>query len=79
MKKVKIELRPYDALSILSFCREYINDTTKNDRQFAAIQEAVENYEKEVVSKLTPSQLEDAKLERIVNDLAGRHPYGGLK
>jgi hypothetical protein len=28
-KKVKIELSPYNALEILKFCREFINDETE--------------------------------------------------
>ena len=51
-RKVKIELRPYDALSILKFLREYINDENRNITQLAAIHETVDAYEKEIYKNI---------------------------
>lgn len=72
--KVKIELRPYTALAILKFCREFINDDNKDDSRFTAIHESVKEYEDEIYKRVTPAQLEDAILENRVNDVAKRHP-----
>ena len=72
--KVKLELRPYTALTILSFCREYINDENINDSRLTAIHESVKEYEDEIYKKISPQELEDAILENRVNDLTGRHP-----
>ena len=72
--KVKLELRPYTALTILSFCREYINDENINDSRLTAIHESVKEYEDEIYKKISPQELEDAILENKVNDLTGRHP-----
>lgn len=74
VSKVKIELRPYDALAILTFCREYINDSNKHNPWFTAIHEAVSNYEEEIFNNLSTEQLADAKLECNVNYIADRHP-----
>lgn len=72
--KVKIELRPYDAIAILSFLREFINDENKNDSRLAAIHETVKEYEDEIHKNMTSDMLEDAILENSINGLAGRHP-----
>ena len=72
--KVKLELRPYTALTILSFCREYINDENINNSSLAAIHESVKEYEDEVYKKISTEELEDAILENRVNGLTGRHP-----
>jgi lipoate-protein ligase A len=74
MKKVNLELRPYTALAIVKFCREFINDENKRDKRFAAIHESVQEYEDEVYKKISMNQLEDAILECMVNDLTERHP-----
>lgn len=72
--KVKLELRPYTALAILCFCKEYINDDNKNDPTFASIHESVNEYEQEINKKVSIQQLEDAKLENQVNQITGRCP-----
>lgn len=74
-KKVTIELTPYDALAILKFCREFVNDDTKGDRRFKAIQDAVDEYENEIYKKLSIEQLDDAIAENEVNFLIGKWPY----
>jgi hypothetical protein len=72
--KVLIELNPYTALAILSFCREYINDETKGDYRFKAINEAVDEYEAEVCCKISSDQIRDAVAENEVNRLIGKWP-----
>ena len=73
-KNIKIELTPYDALAILKFCREFVNDGTKNDYRFKAIQDAIDEYEKEIYKKLSNEQLDDAIFENEVNRLIGKFP-----
>lgn len=73
-KKVTIELRPYDALSILAFCREYFNNSNRDVPQLAAIHETIDNYETEIRNKITSDHLADDSLECTVNDITGRHP-----
>ena len=72
--KVKIELTPYNALAILAFLREYINDENKHDSRFAAIHESVDEYAKEIFTKANNEQISAGIFESKVNDLLGRHP-----
>lgn len=73
-EKVNIRLRPFDALAILSFMREYVNESNKDEPLLSAIHETVDAYEKEVYKKIDYDQLEDACVECSVNYLAGRQP-----
>ena len=73
-KNVTIELTPYDALAILKFCREFINDDTKGDYRFKAIEDAVNEYEKQIYKKVSSEQLDDAIAENQVNRLIGKWP-----
>jgi hypothetical protein len=72
--KVTIELRPYDVLVIRQFLRSFINDDNKHIPEYAAIHEAVNNYESQIYKKITGSQLDDAIVEMNVNLVAGRQP-----
>lgn len=72
--KAKIELTPYDALAIYSFLREYINESTQDDQEFTAINNAVNAYEKEINDKITYEQLTDALAENEVNKLLKKCP-----
>ncbi|GGG97622.1 hypothetical protein [Pedobacter zeae] len=74
MEKVKIELSPYDALSILSFCREYVNDELADEPIFIALKKSVKAFEEELTKNLTEDQYEDAKAENQVNRLMGTCP-----
>ncbi len=56
-------MRPYDALTIMCFLREYVNDKNKHDRRLAALHEAVDAYETEVYKNITPEQVEKAIFE----------------
>lgn len=73
-KDVTIKLKPYTTLAILKFLREYINDDTKGDARFAAINEAVDEYENQVYSNINDEQIEQGIFESRVNDLIGKHP-----
>ena len=74
MEKVKIELRPYDALQILTFLREFINEENKNLKEFAAIHESVNAYESQVYDNCTEEMVRGAELELSVNTLTQRVP-----
>lgn len=74
MRKVLIELSPYNALAILAFCREYINDETEGDYRVKAIQDAVKEYENEIYKKVGMPQLDDAIAENQVNKVIGKCP-----
>jgi hypothetical protein len=73
-KKVKLELTPYNALAIIKFCREFINEDNKDDYRFKAIHEAVDEYEKEIYKNVSIEQLDDAIAENKVNHLIGKWP-----
>ena len=73
-KNVTIELTPYDALAILKFFREFINDDTKGDYRFKAIEDAVNEYEKQIYKNVSSEQLDDAIAENQVNRLIGKWP-----
>jgi NH3-dependent NAD+ synthetase len=72
--KVKLELTPYNAMAILKFCREFINDETKCDYRYKAIQDAVDEYEQQIYDKVSEEQLDDAIAENEVNHLIGKWP-----
>jgi hypothetical protein len=59
-KKIKIELSPYNALEILKFCREFINDENKGVPGLKGIHEAIGEYERQVYVNISEEQLEDA-------------------
>ena len=71
---VKIELRPHDALGILSFLREYVNDSNKHDGNLAALHEMVNAYENQIYTNVSSKHLDDAELELSVNKITGRVP-----
>jgi len=73
-KQVNITLRPYDALAIMCFMREYINDSNRDWPELKAIHETVDAYEKQINEKVSIDMVEDARLECRVNDISGRHP-----
>jgi len=72
MSKVKLELTPYTAIAMLAFVREWVNEDTKNDPLYKPIQDACDEYEKEIVEKMTPTQLEDATMQNEVDKLTGK-------
>ena len=72
--KLKIELSPYNAFSILAFCREYFNDSNKDRPEFKAIHEALSEFENELNDKATQDEMNDALAENQVNQLIGKSP-----
>lgn len=71
---IKIELNPYNAMAILSFLREYINDDIKDEPEFTAISNAVNEYELQVEKKITLEQINYARFENNVNQIIGTSP-----
>ena len=72
--KVPIEMKPYNAIAVLSFCREFINDDTCDEYRFQAIKEAVDELQEQLVIRLTDEQWEEIKAEDQVNKLIGKSP-----
>jgi hypothetical protein len=59
-KKVKIELSPYNALEILKFRREFINNENKGFPGLKGIHAAIDEYEGHIYVNVSEEQLEDA-------------------
>ena len=64
-------------MSILRFLREFINEDISGDYKFKAIQDAVAEYENQIVENITPAQLDDCEYENQVNQLIGKSPKRG--
>lgn len=74
MEKVKIELTPYAAMSLLSFLSEFESDMVGLGEQGKALWDAYKEYESEVVKNITNEQLEEGEAENKVNQLIGKSP-----
>lgn len=72
--KVSIEMKPYNAITVLSFCREFVNEDTCNEYRFQAIKEAVDELEQQLGRHLTDEQREEIRAEHQVNQLIGKSP-----
>lgn len=72
--KVSIEMKPYNAIAVLSFCREFITDDTCNEYRLQAIKEAVDELEQQLARNLTDEQWEEIRAENQVNQLIGKSP-----
>lgn len=72
--KVPIKMKPYNAITILSFCREFITDDTCDEYRFQAIKEAVDELEHQLGRHLTDEQWEEIRAENQVNQLIGKSP-----
>lgn len=72
--KIKIELSPFNALEILSFLKEFINESTDNKPEYEAITKAVDEYKNQIIANASLDQIEDAFAEREVNILLNRLP-----
>lgn len=73
-QKVSIELTPFQAIEILAFMREFVNDQNKEVPELAAIHEAVGAYEEEIYEKITDEMMEEVEAENEVNFLLGKQP-----
>lgn len=69
--KVPIELTPYDAITILSFLREF--DYTTHPH-LKSLGEVVQRFEDEVCNVIDDEHLEDCKAETKVNQLLDKTP-----
>ena len=72
--KVPIEMKPYNAITVLSFCREFITEDTCDEYRFQAIKEAVDELEQQLGRHLTDEQWEEIRAENQVNQLIGKSP-----
>lgn len=72
--KITIQLTPHNAICILAFLCEFFTDENKHEPEFAAMHEALEEYESEVVKNMTYDQIDDAIAEAEVNKLLGKVP-----
>jgi hypothetical protein len=77
--KVPIEMKPYNAIIILSFCREFVNEETCDDYKFQAIKEAVDELEIQLGRNLTDEHWDEINAENQVNQLIGKSPERRLK
>lgn len=69
-----MSLNPYNAIAILSFCREFIGEDLHHDYIFKAIRDAVDEYEKELGNKLTEEQWQFIHMTNEINQLIGKSP-----
>lgn len=67
-------MKPYNAMIILSFCREFINDDTCDEYRFQSIREAVDELEMQLGRNLTDKHWEEIDIENSVNQLIGKSP-----
>lgn len=72
--KVNIQLTPHNAICILSFLCEFFTDENKDVPEFAAIHEALHEYETQIVNNINHEQIDDAIAEAEVNKLLGKSP-----
>lgn len=71
---VTINLKPYDAVSILAFCREFINADTPNDYNYSAIKEAVSSFESQLMDNLSEDNWKEIYFENELNQVIGKVP-----
>lgn len=74
MEKVKLELNPYNAITVLSFMREFVNEDNQDEYKFRAIHEAVQEYEEEIARKLTNEHWDEIHATNEINQLIGKSP-----
>lgn len=72
--KVKIELTPYNAMTILAFLKEYEEDIVGLGEQGKALHGAVKEYEAQIYENITDKELDDCDAENQVNQLIGKSP-----
>ena len=71
---VTIKMKPYNAMAVLSFCREFVNDDTCDEYRFQAIKEAVKELEDQLSARLTNEHWDEINAENQVNQLIGKSP-----
>jgi hypothetical protein len=70
---VKIELTPYNALTIVSFMREFVQ-REEDDPKLQALCGAINQFEDQVIKNITNEQIDDCHAENQVNQLLGKSP-----
>lgn len=74
--KVKIELTPYNAATIFSFLREFIEEDADVPYKLVALKSAIDEYCNEFFENITEEQFEDYKKENEINQIIGKSPLG---
>jgi hypothetical protein len=74
MAKVRLELEPYNAISILAFMREWVNDDLDDEYQFKAIREAVNELEVQLGINLSDEHWEEIDAVNQINQMIGKSP-----
>ena len=70
MDPVTLQLPPYDAIRILCFLREF----EYNKPLMQSMADAVDRYEQELINNLSPDQVQEAYMQRHLNQVMGREP-----
>lgn len=73
MEKIKIELTPYAAMTILKLLSEFEPDMER-EKLLQGLKDSYEEYKNEVVNKITDDQLLDAGLQVEINQSLGTDP-----
>lgn len=73
MEKIKIELTPYAAMTILKLLSEFEPDMER-EKLLQGLKDSYEEYKNEVVNKITDDQLLDAGLQVEINQILGTDP-----
>lgn len=73
MEKIKIELTPYAAMTILKLLSEFEPDMER-EKLLQGLKDSYEEYKNEVVNKITDDQLLDAGLQVQINQSLGTDP-----
>lgn len=71
---MKIEISTNAAIAILSFLREYIKDDEVYAPELTHLKSCINEYEKEVVSKITLDELESVFEDLQIQALIGNSP-----
>ena len=74
MAKINHELEPYNAITILSFLREFVTNDSCKDYKLKALLESADELEQELGKRLTEEHWEDIISTNQVNQLIGKSP-----
>lgn len=72
--KIHLELTPYTALAILSFCSALVTPEHANIPHLSGILNAVQEYADEVQNKITHAHIDDANSQKLLNQLLNKQP-----
>ena len=74
MAKMKLELEPYNAITILSFLRDFVTKESCKDYRLKALLDSADELELELGKRLTEEHWEDIISTDQVNQLIGKSP-----